>query len=199
LSGRAQSRGIRSVFRSRGPAVLRGYRRVLVPVVAKPESHRAVDIACRLAVERRATIAAVAVIEVSPLLPLDAHMFEEEEAARGLLEGASATGDSFGVRVSTRVVRTRDAGNAIVDLAVANRVELLVIGAERKRPGSTGSVVFGRTVEHVLRAAPCRVMVVAAPGTDPAVDGREELRDRLRDLGEAQRGASAKACDNRPG
>jgi hypothetical protein len=27
--------------------------------------------------------------------------------------------------------------------------------------------VFGSTVEHVLRAAPCRVMIVAAAGTDP--------------------------------
>ena len=94
-------------------------------------------------------------------------LFDEEEEARGFLEQASATGDSFGVRVSTQVVRARDAARAIVDLAVANDVELLVVGAERRRLRGMGSVVFGSTVKHVLQGAPCRVMVIAAPDAEP--------------------------------
>ena len=164
---RARLRRMRSVFASKRPVVLRGYRRILVPVVATPESQRAVDVACRLAAERRSTIAAVAVIEVPPLLPLDAHLFDEEEEARGLLERASATGDSFGVRVSTQVVRARDSAREIIDLAAANDVELLVVGAERGRLRGGGSVVFGSTVKHLLQGAPCRVMVIAAPDAEP--------------------------------
>jgi nucleotide-binding universal stress UspA family protein len=147
--------------RHRSP-VVRGYRRLLVPVVDNPETETAIDVACRLAAERGAAISAVAVIEVPPLLPLDCHLADEEEEANRLLERAGATGDSFGVKVSPRIVRSREAGAAIVDEAVANDVELIVIGAARKRLQSTGALALGSTVRHVLTAAPCRVLVVAA-------------------------------------
>ncbi len=146
----------------RKPTVLRGYRRILVPIVQNAESERAVEVACRLAAERHASITAVAVIEVPPLLPLDSHMVEEERTAREILERAAATGDSFGVHVSPCLLRGREAGTTIVERAQANGAELLVIGATPKRRASGGRVVFGKTVEHVLKAASCRVMVIAA-------------------------------------
>ncbi len=50
------------------------YRSILVPVVDRDVSEQAMAIACRLAVERGATVTAVSVIEVPVELPLDAHM-----------------------------------------------------------------------------------------------------------------------------
>jgi nucleotide-binding universal stress UspA family protein len=144
-------------------AVLRGYRRLLVPVVANAESARAVEIACRLAAEGHASITALAVVEVPPLLPFDAHMADVEDEGLRLLERVGATGDAYGVRVSRQLLRARDAGAAIVEKAVTIGIDVIVIGAPRRRLLSSGAVVFGSTIEHVLRDAPCRVMVVATP------------------------------------
>jgi nucleotide-binding universal stress UspA family protein len=139
-----------------------GYRRILVPVAANVESERAMDVACRLAVARAGSITVVAVVEVPAVLPLDAHMTTEEGQAHQLLERHAAIADSYGVGVSPRLVRGRDAGSAILRQAELRRSELIVIGApRRRRPGS----VFGSTVEHVLKRAQCRVMFIGSAPT----------------------------------
>jgi nucleotide-binding universal stress UspA family protein len=135
-----------------------GYRSILVPVADNDETDKALDIACRLAAEHRCSIAAVVVIVVPPVLPLDSHMLEEETDAKLLLRRAEAVGDSYGIRVLGRVVRGREAGAAIVEEAIARKVELVVIGAPRGRRQP-----FGRTVKSVLKRAPCRVLVIAPP------------------------------------
>jgi nucleotide-binding universal stress UspA family protein len=134
-----------------------GYRSLLVPVADNPESDRALNVACRLATEHGATITALAVVEVSPLLPLDARMDAEEAASKRLLARAQAAGDSYGIGVAPRLVRGRHAGEAIVAAAEKSGADVIVIGAPRRR----GAHVFGRTTEVVLKRAPCRVMVVA--------------------------------------
>ena len=59
--------------------------------------------------DEQATVTAIYVIEVSPLLPLDAAMPAEEEHARRFLRRAAAAGAAHGVRVVPRLVRARDA------------------------------------------------------------------------------------------
>jgi nucleotide-binding universal stress UspA family protein len=134
-----------------------GYRRILVPVSADVESERAMDVACRLAVARAGVITAVAVVEVPAVLPLDAHMKPEERTAHLLLERHAAIADTYGVGVSPRLVRHRDAGIAIVKQAELQKTELIVIGAPRRRHADP---VFGSTVEHVLKRASCRVLLI---------------------------------------
>jgi nucleotide-binding universal stress UspA family protein len=129
--------------------------RLLVPVVDNPESERAMDVACRLADDRRASIAVLHVIEIPAVLPLGAHMDAEEQASHRLLERAASVADRYGVGVVPRTLVDRDAGEAIVGFAARREIELIVIGAPRKR-----SKPFGSTVEHVLRRADCRVLVI---------------------------------------
>ena len=136
-----------------------GYRSLLVPLADNAETERALDVACQLAVEHGASLTALAVVEVTPLLPLDARMEAEEAAAKRLLARAQAAGDSYGLAVAARTKRARQAGEAIVAAAEACRCDVIVIGSPRRR----GSHVFGATTDVVLRRAPCRVMVVAAP------------------------------------
>jgi nucleotide-binding universal stress UspA family protein len=143
------------------PRVLRGYRRLLVPVLDDPESERAVELACRLAADRSATLVAVAVVEIPQLLPLDAHMVEEEAAARALLERAGATADAYGIRLSARIVRAREAADAIVELARSEHAELVVIGGSSRSKTSLVAGTLGATVRRVLETAPCRVLLVA--------------------------------------
>lgn len=149
----------------RVPVVSRGYRRLLVPILGNAESERALVVACRLAAERHASITAVTVIEVPPLLPLDAHMTEEEAEARRLHGRATAIADAYGVAVVFRTVRAREAGTAILGELERGEAELVVIGATRKIRADKRRTAFGRNVQHVLRKAPCRVLLVAtAPG-----------------------------------
>ena len=94
-----------------------GYRSILVPLADNAETDQALDVACRLAAEHRASITAVAVIEVPPSLPLDAHMFDEESKAKLLLRRADSVGESYGIHVIGRVVRGREAGEVLADEA----------------------------------------------------------------------------------
>jgi nucleotide-binding universal stress UspA family protein len=140
-----------------------GFRNLLVPVSNNLESEQAMDVACKLAADHGATITVVNVVEVLPVLPLDAHMREEEAGAHRLLERAAAIADTYGVNVTPRILRARDAAKAIVSQAEERRSEILVIGAPRRRRRA-----FGPTVEHVLRKAPCRVMVVRPAAAETA-------------------------------
>ncbi len=143
-----------------GPAAALEYRSILVPVVDGPESEEAVVLACRLAAERRASIAALRVIVVPLELPLDADMPDEVIRADELLDEARAIGESYGVTVVDRLVRSRDAGRAIVDEALRRHAEIVVLGAPRNRR-NWSKRIFGHTVDFVLRNAHCRVMVAA--------------------------------------
>jgi len=142
-----------------------GYRSLLVPLADNPETDQALDVACRLAAEHRASITAVAVIEVSPVLPIGAHMFDEEARAKLLLRRAQSVGESYGIHVSGCVVRGPEAGEVVADEAAARGVDLVVVGARRR-----GRRPFGHTVDRILRDSPCRVLVIAPPAE--AVPGR---------------------------
>jgi nucleotide-binding universal stress UspA family protein len=138
------------------------YRRVLVPIAGNPESEKAMDVACRIVTPRGGLVIAVAVVEVPALLPLDAQMDEAEEHAQRLLRRAAAVADSYGARVSTRRVRERDAASGILAQAALSSCELIVLGAPRKRKSTRATLLFGSTVEHVLKRATCRVMLIGA-------------------------------------
>jgi nucleotide-binding universal stress UspA family protein len=133
-----------------------GFHRILVPVVSSKEAERAVDLACRLASTRHGVITLLAVVEVPPLLPLDAHMADEEQLAHRLLERMSAIVDSYDIGLARHTTRSRDVAAAIVAEAEAANSELIIIAA-----------VAGKTAEHVLRHARCRVMLVGEP--QPAI------------------------------
>jgi APA family basic amino acid/polyamine antiporter len=124
------------------------------------------QIACRLADERRASIVAETVIEVPLELPLDAYLPEQVEEANEQLDEASAIAELYGVQVTERIVRARNAGRAIVDEATRRGSEIIVMGGPRRvRLASGKRAIFGDTVDFVLKHAPCRVMVVASKDT----------------------------------
>jgi len=139
------------------------YRRIVVPLDVSEESEAAMALAAELADEHGTSIDAVVAIELPPQLPLEAHMLEEEAAARRVLEDARAIAGSCGLRVRTRVVRARQAGEAIVAAAEEVDADLIVMNAPRKTRLGRRASIFGRTVRHVLHHAPCRVLVATTP------------------------------------
>ena len=143
-----------------GPAAVLEFRSILVPIAPGYPSDEAMDFACRLAAERRASIVAFTAIQVPLDLPLDAELPEEVHEANEQLDEARAIGDSYGVRVIGRLARTRNIGRAIVDEAIRRQSEIIVMAGPRRVRLQTGRrQIFGDSVDFVLRHAPCRVMV----------------------------------------
>jgi nucleotide-binding universal stress UspA family protein len=138
------------------------YSNILVPVAAGYPSDEAMDVACRLARERRSRIVAITVVEVPLDLPLDAYLPEQVEVANEQLDEARAIGESYGVPVTTRIVRARNSGRAIVDEAIRRGAEIIVMGGPRRIRLQRGRrAIFGDTVDFVLKHSPTRVMVAA--------------------------------------
>jgi nucleotide-binding universal stress UspA family protein len=123
-------------------------------------SEEAIDFACRLAAERRASIAALSVVVVPLESALDTTELDDEEARADVaLDAAAAIAELYGVNVTERLVRARSAGRAIVDEAMLRNSEIIVMGAPRsERSGG----VFSETVKFVLKHALSRVMVAAS-------------------------------------
>jgi APA family basic amino acid/polyamine antiporter len=143
-----------------GVAAALEFRSILVPIAAGYASDEAMDFACRLAAERRASIVALTAIEVPLEQPLDAELPDEVREANEQLDEARAIGDSYGVTVIGRIARTRNIGRAIVDEAIRRNSEIIVMaGPRRVRLQRGRRQIFGDAVDFVLRHAPCRVMV----------------------------------------
>jgi nucleotide-binding universal stress UspA family protein len=120
------------------------------------------DLACRLAAERRARIIALNVLEVPLDRPLTEPLPADEAVANLELDEAAAVGDSYGVKVLTRIERAHAAGPAIVAEAEARNAEIIVLGSPRRTLTARQAAVFGATVDYVLKHASCRVLVAAA-------------------------------------
>jgi APA family basic amino acid/polyamine antiporter len=142
-----------------GPAVALEYRNVLVPVKPGRASEEAIDLACRLAADRGATIGALSVVVVPLDLPVDTQLEDQERDADDALDVAAAIAELYGVKFTERIVRARHPGRAIVDEAKRRQSEIIVMGAPR---AGRGRGVFSDTVDFVLKHAPCRVMVAAS-------------------------------------
>jgi len=145
-----------------GPALALEYRRLLVPVIPGQPSDDAMDVACRLAAERGSRIVALNVLEIPLDLPLIEDLPELEETANRELDEAVAIGDSYGIRTVGRLERARNAGPAIVEEAFAREAEIIVLGSPRRGLTVSQAALLGKTVDYVLRHAPCRVLVTAS-------------------------------------
>jgi APA family basic amino acid/polyamine antiporter len=137
------------------------YERILVPVKLGQIGEEMLATAIRLAEERGCAVRALHVISVPLDLPLDAEMTDEEERAEASLAEAKLLAAEHGVEVEGEIVRGRAIGEAIVEEAEGDGVDLILLGsAPRWRRQSR---FFSPTVDYVLRRAPCEVMVVTYP------------------------------------
>jgi basic amino acid/polyamine antiporter, APA family len=145
-----------------GPAVEVEYRSILLPLTSHTITDEMTVTALRLAAESGTKLIALYPIQVPLTRSLADPMEEEAQRAEYELREAAALGSQYGVSVITRIVRTRNVGQAIVEEARRRGSEIIVLGAEQRKRG--GERMFGRVIDYVLRNAECRVMV----GTQPA-------------------------------
>jgi len=138
------------------------YRSIVVPLIGRAETEHALDLACRLAGERRAQVVLVAPLLVDRELPLDANFDEETEALRERIRQAGEIARAYGVGTKERLVRTRVGalGRELAEVAVDHRAELIVVGAPvESRRGFRRA--FPSEILSIVRDSPCRVMIVS--------------------------------------
>ena len=137
------------------------YERILVPMKLGPIGEEVLATAIKLAEEHGATVMALHVIAVPMDRPLDADMIDAEERAEASLAEARLLAAEHGVTVEGKIVRARSIGEAIVEDAKHEGVDLIVMGSSSR--WRRQSRFFSPTVDYVLRNAPCEVMVIAYP------------------------------------
>jgi nucleotide-binding universal stress UspA family protein len=129
---------------------------VLVPVQGTALSDRMVALGCQMAKARQARIEVFYVIEVPWTLPIDAKLPDAEQMAQDELSRAKRIADRYGVQLETRVANAREAGRAIVEEAVADGADIILMGDVPQRHGRTR---FSATTGFVFTYAPCEVII----------------------------------------
>ena len=132
-------------------------KRILVPTIGNVFAGREVELACRLGQEQKASILLAYLLEVPRTLPLDASMPEEEAKAREALDLAKTIVDLHGLSSTMEMLRARVAGEKIAQVAREEDVDLIVVGM---RPGmGLAYETFARTVDVLMRKAPCELLI----------------------------------------
>jgi APA family basic amino acid/polyamine antiporter len=124
--------------------------------------------ACRLAAENGAPVVGVTAISIPMRDPLDAPRPEREHAAVAVQDMARSLAADYGIEYRSVVQRTRSPGRTIVDTVTEHGAALIVIGSPEKQrlTANRQEAFFGRTVDFVLRKAPCRVIVTHFPSEE---------------------------------
>lgn len=154
---RAHRREGITIFREEQQHPKRGFR-ILVPVANPKTARHLMELALTLAKPIQGDIVALQVVET----PAHLSIATARRLARGQLEALKAASEAVKeqgvpVHVMTRVARTAHQG--IVDTAVEEDCDRIILGWTQRAPVSSGSL--GRIVDSVLRDAPCDALVVS--------------------------------------
>jgi nucleotide-binding universal stress UspA family protein len=145
----------------RPEAVPAGMQKLLLATDLSEASSSATEQAFDLAARLGAALLVVSVIDPGSLLMpggrfrarVDQVRERREQQAQALVE----RGREMGIDVSF-LVWTGDPGDQIVSAAEAERVDMVLVGSHGR--GAVGRLFLGSVSEHVVRNAPCPVLVV---------------------------------------
>ena len=147
------------------------YQRILVPLDGSETSRRGLQEAIALAAELKSTLCLLHITSDFPVMlemanALDVEKYREglHEYGRGLMEESRRQAEKAGVTAEAhlRDVRSGRVAEIIVDEAVSQKCDLIVIGTHGRR--GFNRLVVGSDAEAVMRASPVPVMLVRAPG-----------------------------------
>jgi len=136
-------------------------RNILVPISGSGADEEAIELACTLSKRYKAAVYVAYVIEVDRSLPLDAQIESEMEKAEEVLTHAEDLAAEEDCDIETDLLQAREAGPGIVNEAVERGADLIVMGVGYKKP--LGIFELGETVSHVLKEAPCQVLLYRGP------------------------------------
>ena len=137
------------------PTMALNVKKILVPVKGDETGENAFRLACGLSKASKAKLHALFIIEVKQELPVDAEVDPVQgEAILGRIE---AVGHEEKCQVEAECLQARHAGPAIVQEALERGFELIVLGIPFKR--RLGQFSIGETASHILKNAPCPVIL----------------------------------------
>lgn len=128
---------------------------IVVGYVPKPEGRAALHVAIEEAHRRDARL--IVVSSVFPDRFTRDDVPDEEHQLADIREQLAAGGVEGEVR---NMVRRREPGDDLSDIAIAEDAELIVIGLRRRTP--VGKLILGSNAQRVLLDAPCPVLAVKA-------------------------------------
>jgi APA family basic amino acid/polyamine antiporter len=135
------------------------YRSAIVPIFGTDVDASALRTAAKL-VGEEAMVEAIYVLRVPSQLSIDAGLEEEEQLGLSVLESAKVRGRKAGLKVQTRMIRTRNPGAAIVEEAERTGAEIIYLGTEHAPPSERA---LGPTASYLLAHRPCRVVIETPP------------------------------------
>jgi nucleotide-binding universal stress UspA family protein len=135
-------------------------KRILVGLKTPEQAVALTDVACRLGA-RNATLMLVHVIELPDPTPLDADVPDLDATATKVLRAGERVAKRSEMKVSSRVFRAHDAGEALLDEAREKKADLCVVGYHHRR--TIGEIVLGTTAQHLARKAPCHIFCLIPP------------------------------------
>lgn len=141
------------------------YRRIVLAVNGAPTDHLVVQFGAELSA-RQAELIALHVVEVDWSHDLSEDLASTDERASAVLDMAEAVAEKHGVVVRTELLQARDIAAALVDETAEVGADLLVVGLPyRQRFG--GDFALGEVIPYIFQNAPCTVLVVREPVTEP--------------------------------
>lgn len=145
-----------------------GYSRIVVPVHGSEGDKRAIEIASLLGAGKNAELLLVYVVEVAQALPLEADLPSEASSGETILREAEELARRIANgrigRFSAELLQARSAGAAIVDEAIEQGADAIVLSLRDHH--RHGQRTRGETVPYVLDNAPCEVIVTKLPAGD---------------------------------
>jgi basic amino acid/polyamine antiporter, APA family len=144
------------------------YRSAIVPIFGTDVDARALRTAAKL-VGEGALVEAIYMLRVPNQLSLDAGLHEEEQLGLSVLESAQLAGRRSGVKVQTRLLRTRNPGAAIVEEAERYGAEIIYLSTTHAPPSERA---LGPTASYLLAHRPCRVVIETGAVEDGADGGQ---------------------------
>ncbi|MFA5316506.1 MAG: universal stress protein [Dehalococcoidales bacterium] len=137
------------------------FNKILVPVSGSSVDNETIKLACGFTKKNKGKIWAVYVIGIKRVLPLDAEIEAEVKKAESILDHVEEIGEEEGYEITTDLIQSRDVGPAIVDEAVEQGADLIVLGASYKR--HFGQFSLGDVIPYLLKNAPCPVILYHKP------------------------------------
>lgn len=130
---------------------------ILIPYLGTPAEQELLKATCKIARLFKAKVSVVHVIEVPMALPVDADNLPGVEEANAVLDGAEDIAAESRASATTDLLQARDAGHAIVEEAISRGVDLIMMEAQQRM--RLGMLSLGRTVDYVIKHAPCPVWI----------------------------------------
>lgn len=154
--------GLRQVLKGQLHFSKEERNRLLVPVTGTETDSQLLKYVARIAHRKNSDVTLIYVVEVDQELPLEAELPNEVMRGESVLVNArdllKRALDARTSDVSTDLIQARSAGAAIVDEAIQDRVDAIIMGAKvHKRLGKRS---IGENVDYVLRNAPCEVVLL---------------------------------------